>query len=405
MQYLTHRIEWQLIAAAVLAAVLAGCPATTTQTPSSGSAPMVEGKAVGKPVSGPTGTGLLDLNGVTLPDAIELDRGFVRLSFREAAKLSSDRESNLLIYFYTEWCGPCKELDKKVFVERAFQEFAAGLVSVQVDANSDEGQQVAKYYGVKSYPTMIVCEAGGKEIERFFGYSPTEKFVQTVKDYMVYRHTATDYKERAAKAPDDLALSFVAGRELAVRKRGLEAIPFLERVIEKDKDNMTGHVPRAMLLLGKTVYLDNLKDQVKALPVLEQLSQRFPDAYHGTEATYMIARIYLEKGNRDMAKDVLTNRVKLNPEDAIQYFRFGTFCLRYNFMLEEGAAKLMEGAELHPKAGYLWKTVGDVYFRLKDYDNAVSAMEQALVLKPSSKAYQRILETFKNAQQRQEGHK
>jgi len=355
-----------------------------------------EGRAekTGVPAPDAGGGAGLDPALVTLPDRIDYVDGFVQLSFAQANKLSSERKLHLFIYFYTEWCGPCKELDKKVFPVAAFQEFAASIVSVQVDANSDRGEQVAVRYGVKSYPTMIVCEPGGREIERFFGFSPTAKFVRTIKDYMEYRNTASDYKERSHANPEDLSLAFTAGRELAIRKRGEEAIPFLEKVWSRDKDNLTGNVPRALLLQGKTVYLEQLKQRDKALPLLEQVSKRFPGTFHGTEATYMIARIYLEMRKLDKARDVLQNRVEIDAEDAIQYFRFGSFCLHQSFMLDEAVEKLREGTRKHPKAGYLWKTMADIHFRKKELDKAVSAMEEAARLNPASEAYKRILETY-----------
>ena len=164
-------------------------------------------------------------------------------------------------------------------------------------------------------------------------------------------------------------------------------------------------MPRAMLLQARTVYLDQLKERDKALPILEELSKRFSESFHGTEATYMIARIYLEKGDKDKARDVLLNRVRIAPHDAIQYFRFGGFCLRHSFMLDEGIVKIEEGLKQHADAGYLWKTLADLRFRSHDYDGAVEAMEEAVKFAGGSlQTYEMLLETYRKARARlQEG--
>jgi len=257
---------------------------------------------------------------------------------------------------------------------------------------------------------MIVCEPGGKEIERFFGFRATKEFIGKIKDYMEHRHTAGHYKELAAASPDDLALQFTAGRELAVRQRGEEAIPFLERVIEKGADvegptRKPGGVPRAMLLLARTVYLDQQKDRDKALPILEELARRYPGTYHGEEAVYMVARVYIETKQTDKARKVLLERLKISGEQAIQYFRFGSFCLRYRFLVDEAIEKLREGVDKHPGAAYLWKTLADLHFMRRSYAAAVDAMSKAVEADPKSQAYQRLLEAYTRARDKAEEKK
>lgn len=376
---------------ALLAVVLflAGCPSKTTRV-----------------------TGAVKLSGeptVILPQKVEYDGGFAKLDFDQASELSRRDQTHLFLYFYTEYCGPCKELDKHVFPTPKFQQFARTLVSIKVDAQADNGKAPAARYGVHSYPTMVVCKPGGEEIERFFGFHKTDKYLEFIQDYVSGVNTASDYMKRAMENMADLDLVFQAGRELAIRKRGQEAIPFLRSIVDRRKDveaaygpadKRRGNVPRAMLLLARTVYLDQLKERDKALPILENLSKWYPGTYHGADATYMIARIYIERKETDKARDVLTNRVVLKKTDAIHFFRFGNFCLRYAFMLPEGAIRLEEGVSLHPRAGYLWKTLADLYFRQKQYEKAIATMESAVDVDPNSASYKRILKTYENVLQR-----
>ena len=368
-----------------------GCPSRTAPGPVSPPPPVVERVSL---------AGNIDLNTVNLPDPIVRTAGWLQLTWSQAARYSRDTNTPLFLYFYTPYCGPCKELDRKVFATAEFEKFMSRLVAIKVDAHADSGKVTAERYGVHSYPTMVVCRPGGEEIERFFGFSRTADFLQTIEDYLVGRNTATDYRDRALNDPNNLELAFTAGRELAVRKRARESIPFLERVYRADQDNVTGNVPRAMLLLAKTVYLDTLHELDKALPILEDLSARFPTSYHGSEATYMIARIYIERKQHDEAAKVLTERVKIGEHDPIQYFRFGNFCLRYGFLLDIAIPRVEVGLEKHPDAGYLWKTLADLRFRKKDYEGAVAAMEKAVATPKASTSYEKLLETYRKALER-----
>jgi tetratricopeptide (TPR) repeat protein len=337
-----------------------------------------------------------------LPEEVTREGGFAQLTFAQALTLSTRDSKPLLLYFYTPWCGPCKELDKKTFPDAAFQKMAGELVSIKVNAGEESHIPVAKHFGVHSYPTMIVCRPGGEEIERFFGFQAAPVFIATVQDYLAGRNTASDYRDRALADPNNLDLAFTAGRELAIRKRGNEAIPFLERVWRAGDAEASDNVPRAMLLHAKTVYLDQQNDQARALPILEALSSRYPTTYHGVEATYMIARIYVETKEMDKAREVLMNRVKIAPHDGIQYFRFGSFCLRYRVFLDEGISRVLEGLEQHPKEGYLWKLLADLRFRTHDYAGAVAAMEKAVEFTRTGKdTYQKLLETYRRALARQ----
>jgi thioredoxin-related protein len=402
---LTRIARAALLAAFTLA--LPGCPAKTTA--GAGAVPRpVQAKHKTGPVrakKAPVPVPALDLTNAPLPDTIELLEGWHQLDVPQAARYSKETQKPLFIYFYTKYCGPCKELSKKVFPDPAFQQYIEGLIAVQVDANSDVGEVAAKHFRVHSYPTMIVCEPGGREIERFYGFSSRDKFVGTIGDYLEGKNTAADFRDRSLKDPENLELAFTAGRELAIRKRGEEAIPFLERVWRADTENTTGHVPRAMLLLSKSVYLEQLKARDKALPILEELSDRFPKTYHGTEATYMIARIYWETKEKQKAREVMLERVRIDEKDPIQYFRFANFCIRYGFLLDEAAARIKTGIEKHPRAAYLRKTLAEVHFRNRDYVQAVTVMEEACKMDTANgEVYGRLLETYRKALKRsQEG--
>jgi tetratricopeptide (TPR) repeat protein len=381
----------EILLTLAFALVLTGCPSRTVTGPVSPLPPVVD-----------QNTAAIDINldEVSLPDPIVRTAGWLQMNWSQAARYSRDSSTPLFLYFYTPYCGPCKELDRKVFTTPDFEESMGNLVAIKVDASTESGKVSAKRYKVHSYPTMVVCKPGGEEIERFFGFSKTAIFLQTIENYLAGRNTATDYRNRALKDPNNLGLAFTAGRELAVRKRAKESIPFLERVYRVDENNATGHVPRAMLLLAKTVYLDTLHQPDKALPILEDLSARYPASYHGSEATYMIARVYIERKQRDEAARVLKERVHIGEHDPIQYFRFGNFCLRYGFLLDVAIPKVEAGLEKHPDAAYLWKTLADLRFRKKDYKGAVAAMEKAVATPKASKSYKKLLETYRKSMTR-----
>ncbi len=69
----------------------------------------------------------------------------------------------VLVDFYTDWCGPCKQLAPEL--ER-FAHNEAGLRVVKVNAEHDK--RLAQQYRVRSYPTVILFN-NGVPVAQFIG--------------------------------------------------------------------------------------------------------------------------------------------------------------------------------------------------------------------------------------------
>lgn len=68
----------------------------------------------------------------------------------------------ILVDFYTTWCGPCKELDRKVFSDPGVRaKLAENYVMLKYDAEKDTVHHLSKKLAIMSYPSATILTAEG----------------------------------------------------------------------------------------------------------------------------------------------------------------------------------------------------------------------------------------------------
>ena len=114
-------------------------------------------------------------------------------NFDEAKEEAAAKNLPILADFSgSDWCGWCIKLDKEVFSKASFKAYAKkNLVLLLVDFPSSksqsadiksQNQKLAKKYGVRGYPTVLLLDKDGKVIGKT-GYQPggPEKYIKSIK--------------------------------------------------------------------------------------------------------------------------------------------------------------------------------------------------------------------------------
>jgi len=96
--------------------------------------------------------------------------------FEAAVKQSQKENKKLLIDFEATWCGPCKTMDELVYTAQAVVDAAKNIIPVKVDG--DIHRDLTKKYNVTAYPTMILLDSKGKELNRAVGYRGVKDMVK-----------------------------------------------------------------------------------------------------------------------------------------------------------------------------------------------------------------------------------
>lgn len=95
-------------------------------------------------------------------------------NYEEATRLAASEKKPLVINFTgSDWCGWCIRLNKEVFSQQEFVDYAAkNLVLLKLDfprktelpaAEKEQNQKLAKQYKIQGFPTIIVLDANAKQ--------------------------------------------------------------------------------------------------------------------------------------------------------------------------------------------------------------------------------------------------
>ncbi|MPM28974.1 Thiol:disulfide interchange protein DsbD [bioreactor metagenome] len=114
------------------------------------------------------------------------DKGvfFQDITLKEAIEKAKHGSGPDLIFVdcYTDWCGPCKNMTNNVFpLEECGVFFNSNFINVKFDMEKGEGLEIAKKYSVSVYPTFLILDPEGNEINRVIGGDSPSRFIEKVK--------------------------------------------------------------------------------------------------------------------------------------------------------------------------------------------------------------------------------
>lgn len=85
----------------------------------------------------------------------------------------------VLVDFWAPWCGPCRMVSP--IIEQIADEYQGKLKVVKL--NTDENEETAIRYGIRSIPTMGIFH-NGKAVDAIIGAVPKHFLEQKLKPYM-----------------------------------------------------------------------------------------------------------------------------------------------------------------------------------------------------------------------------
>lgn len=165
----------------------------------------------------------------------------VTLANFETEVVEASKTVPVLVDFWAPWCGPCKSLGP--VLEKVEEAYNGRFKLVKI--NSDDEQELAGAFGIRSIPTCVLMK-DGQPVDGFMGALP-EGQVKAFLD----KHVPAE-NELAAEAEEEEALEALADGDVAT------ALAKLQEAVDTDPSNDDARFDLVKLLLQQ-----GLEDEAK----------------------------------------------------------------------------------------------------------------------------------------------
>ena len=241
--------------------------------------------------------------------------------------------------FYSWTCAPCVRMDKTTFADSTVAMAMRDFVAFRLDGFTPEGRQVTASLKVSAWPTLVVFDSTGNELDRHIGYLSATAYLAEIHRILAGEGTIPDLRARAAAQPENAQLLYALGLKQADR-RDPGARQTLLRAVEASRAAGSGPADSAWWAIADVAREDSAFALVNAAyesllvccprsPYAEYVKENLPDSYHAL-------------GQDSLAVSLLREAVRLHPEDASKVLILGQSLWDWRIDRDEGVRLVRE---------------------------------------------------------------
>lgn len=233
--------------------------------------------------------------------------------YEKAVQRAAAENKPIIADMFTDWCTLCKKMDAETFAEpELVKEMAGKYVWLKLNTETEEdGIRLQKDFAILTYPTILVLDSEGEEIDRVGNFLAAKPFREAVESFVDNPDSVASLKKKVQEQPDSVSARYALANKLLSVNNFLKAAPHFEKVIELDPGNREGktdlsHYNVALCLASHAKYEE-------ALAQLDLLQKHFPRSGTVPDATVLRGQIYHCCNRLDEAQAILQEYAQKYP--------------------------------------------------------------------------------------------
>ncbi len=171
----------------------------------------------------------------------------------------------------------------------------------------------AARYRVRGYPTILVLNENGEEIDRIVGYYRAPQFMSQVEDYLAGRNTLASMIAEEPAKKDSAEFVYKLGDRFADHGLFDESRSRLARFVDLDPKNETGHADDALYRLARMARKD--KDYATDRKYAQMILDRYKDSDMMKPAYLEVGIGWKKDGQLSKARKVFLDYSTRFPDD------------------------------------------------------------------------------------------
>ena len=248
------------------------------------------------------------------------------------------------------------------------------FVSIKINAVKGEGKALTEKYGVRGFPTLLLVDPKGEEVDRIVGYRPPDKFIAALKPILAGNSFAALRKKTEAN-PDDLETALAYAKKLEERRKSEAAEAIYRRVADSEK------APAALRVVarGRLAILEYTRSRGKNVAALEKFFEENKSSGVAVESARMLFSFYQRQKKNERAVEI-GDYLLGNGLDRDSRFlnNYAWFLATHDLHLKRALKLAKKAVKLSPKAPHILDTLAESYHRNGKHRKAVKTQKKAL---------------------------
>jgi TolA-binding protein len=217
----------------------------------------------------------------------------------------------VLLDMYTDWCEWCHALDDTTYVDPTFIQFSKRFTMSRINAEVDT--VTAAHYRVSGYPTVLVLNEKGEEIDRVVGYARAPQFIAQIQDVLAGRNTLASILAQEPAHQNDPEFTYKLAESLNNHGRRDEARDHYLKFVSMDPKNVSSYTDDAYYSLARMARKQ--KDYASDRKYAQTILDKYPDSDMMRPAFLEVGQSYSKAGQLEKARGIFLDYAKRFPDD------------------------------------------------------------------------------------------